>query len=124
MPPSQSEGRAAAILRAALTVLLFAAAIFVVQQLTFMLRFPPFQRATIWIPGGMVFTALLLTPWRQWWHFYVGLCLGVWGGRYGESGLPLASVVVSLSFPFPASALFDLGFRRCVDVLPFLASSA
>ena len=40
----------------------FAILFFVLQKLTFLLRFPPFERTAVWVPGALTFTALLILP--------------------------------------------------------------
>ena len=102
--PSQ-PGMCSSVLRAALAILLFAAAFFVVQRLTFTLRLPPFQRATIWTPGALLFAALLLAPPRRWWHYYAGLCLGAFAAFYDDSAVPVAAVMLGTQACFAAFAL-------------------
>jgi PAS domain S-box-containing protein len=94
------------------TVLLFAAAFCVVQRLTFALRFPPFQRATIWTPGALPFAALLLAPPRRWWLYFVGLCLGILIAFYGDSAVPLAHAMLTAPVLFTGVALGAWATRR------------
>jgi signal transduction histidine kinase len=98
--------------RALLTVLLFGAAFCVVQRLTFTLRFPPFNRTTIWTPGALFFTALLLVPPRQWWVMVAGLCLGVFAGYYGDETVPVTTAMLSIPSFCVAVGLGAWGVRR------------
>jgi PAS domain S-box-containing protein len=95
-----------------MTVLLFAAAFCVVQRLTFTLRFPPFQRTTIWTPGALFFTALLLAPPRRWWVYCAGLTLGVFAAYYEDSAIPVATVMVVVPFFCVGVGLAAWGIRR------------
>jgi signal transduction histidine kinase len=107
------------MLRAALTALLFAAAFCAVQRLTFALRFDPFQRTTIWTPGALTCTALLLTPPRRWWQYYVGLCLGVFAAFYGDLATPVAMAMLAAQGHFAAAALSAWVLRRYCNPPPF-----
>jgi two-component system sensor kinase FixL len=100
------------VLRAALAILLFAAAFCVVQRLTFALRLLPFQRTTIWTPGALLITALLLAPPRRWWIYFVGLCLGVVAAFYGDDAVPLAAAMLAALVFFTGLALAVWGIRR------------
>lgn len=51
-------------------VLLFALIFFCLQRFTFLLRFPPHERTTLWAPGALTFTALLLSPYQLEWEHY------------------------------------------------------
>src|SRR5262245_56695449 len=102
-----------------MTVLLFAAAFCVVQRLTFALRLPPFQRPTIWTPGALLCTALLLAPPRRWWVYFVGLCLGVLAAFYGDSTIPVATALLAALVFFTGLALAVWGIRRFARGLPF-----
>ncbi len=107
------------VLRTALTVLLFAAAFCAVQRLTFTLRFPPFQRTTIWTPGALLFAALLLAPPSRWWVYYAGLCLGVFAAYYGDSAIPVAAALLAAQFFFAAVGLGAWWHRRFGADPPF-----
>lgn len=111
-PLSNATGQASCVVRSAISILLFAAAFFVLQRLTFALRFPPFERTAIWTPGGLLFAALLLTPLRQWWIFYVGLCLGAFAAYHGDVAIPAWNAVLAAQFHFAAVVLGTLGIRR------------
>jgi PAS domain S-box-containing protein len=95
-----------------MTMLLFAAAFCVVQRLTFGLRFPPFQRTTIWTPGALFFTALLLAPPRRWWIYFVGLCLGVFCAFCDDSAITLPNAILAAGVFFTGLALAVWGTRR------------
>jgi PAS domain S-box-containing protein len=103
---------------------LFAVAFFVVQRLTFTLRFPPFQRTTIWIPGVLPFAALLLAPARQWWLYYVGLCLGAFAAYYGDSSIPVAAAMLAAQFFFAVVALGVWWHRQFGTDPPFANRTA
>jgi two-component system sensor kinase FixL len=107
------------VLRAALTILLFAAAFFAVQRLTFTLRFPPYQRTTIWIPGALPFAALLLAPPGRWWMYYLGLCLGAFAAFYGDSAIPAPTATFAAQFFFLTVALGVWWHRRFGTHPPF-----
>lgn len=111
-PLSNATGQTSSVVRSAVSILLFAAAFFVLQRLTFALRFPPFERTAIWTPGGLLFAALLLTPMRQWWLYYVGLCLGAFAAYHGDAAIPAWIAVLAAQFHFVAVVLGTLGVRR------------
>jgi integral membrane sensor domain MASE1 len=117
--PSRSGGRWSSFLGAALTILVFAAAFCLVQRLAFTLRFPPFQRTTIWTPGALVFAALLLTPVRRWWIYYAGLCLGLFTAYYGDSAIPVATAMLAAQVHFGAVAISAWGLRQFSSKPPF-----
>jgi PAS domain S-box-containing protein len=95
-----------------LTVLLFAAAFYILQHLTFAFRLPPYQRATIWIPGALVFAALLLAPPSRWWVYYAGLCLGAFAAFYDDGPIGLTGALVAAHGLFAALALGVWSYRR------------
>jgi two-component system sensor kinase FixL len=103
----------------ALTALLFAAVFCVVQRLTFALRFPPFERTTIWTPGALIFAALLLTPPRRWWVCFVGLCVGVFAAYYDDRAIPLPTAMLTAPVVFGTIALGAWGLRRFRGNSPF-----
>ena len=111
-PLSSVRGQMSAVVRTAVSILLFAAAFFVLQRLTFALRFPPFERTTIWTPGALLFTALLLTPGRSWWRHYAGLCLGAFAAYQGDTAIPGWIALLAAQFHFGAVVLGTLGVRR------------
>jgi len=111
-PLSNVTGLASCVVRSAVSILLFAAVFFVLQRLTFALRFPPFERTAIWTPGGLLFAALLLTPLRQWWVYYVGLCLGAFAAYHGDAAIPAWSALLAAQFHFAAVVLGTLAVRR------------
>lgn len=105
--------------RAMATMLLFAIAFFVVQRLTFTLRFPPYQRTTIWTPGALTFTALLLAPPNRWWIYYFGLCMGAFAAYYGDVPIPATSALLAAQFHFPIVAAGAWAVRRYGTMPPF-----
>ena len=117
--PSQSGERSYSVVRTALTVLLFAAAVFVVQRLTFTLRFPPFQRPTIWTPGALTLTALLLAPPRRWRVYYAGLCLGVFAAFSGDTAISVPTAMLAAQFHFGGVAVGSWVIRRFGTNPPF-----
>jgi two-component system, LuxR family, sensor kinase FixL len=94
-----------AIVPVTLSIMIFAAAFFLLQRLTFLLRFPPFERTTIWAPGALLFAALLLTPPRRWWVYYAGLCLGALAAYQGDAAIPAWSALLAAQFHFGAVAI-------------------
>jgi signal transduction histidine kinase len=69
--------------------------------------------------GALTCTALLLTPPRRWWRYYVGLCLGVFAAFYGDRATPVAMAMLAAQFHFPAVALSAWGLRRYCNPQPF-----
>jgi PAS domain S-box-containing protein len=112
-------GKASAFVRAALAILLFAAAVGVVQWLTLGLRFPPFYRTTVWTPGALTCTALLLTPPRRWWVYYAGFCLGIYAAFYGDQATPAPRALLAAQFHFVATAAGAWALRRIGTAPPF-----
>lgn len=90
----------------------FAILFFVLQKLTFLLRFPPFERTAVWVPGALTFTALLILPWRQWWSIYVGLCVGAFTGYYGEAHISGGLALIAAQFHFTMVAAGAAAIRR------------
>src|SRR5262249_48830480 len=90
-----------------MTVLLFAAAFCVIQRGTVALR-----PTTLWTPGALAFTALLLAPPRRWWIYFIGLCLGVFAAFYGDSEIPVEAAMLAVPFYFGTVALGAWGVRR------------
>ena len=109
---SNATGLASCVVRSAVSILLFAAAFFVLQRMTFALRFPPFDRTAIWTPGALLFAALLLAPLRQWWIYYVGLCLGAFAAYHGDAAIPGWLALLAAQFHFAAVVLGTLAVRR------------
>lgn len=107
-----------------LTILLFALAFFVLQRLTFLLRFPPFARTTVWTPGALLFTFLLLAPPRGWWVYYVGLCLGAFAAYYSDAAISAPTALLAAQFHFVAVVLGVWGVRRFSSNSPFENAAA
>src|SRR5262245_12499746 len=95
-----------------MTILMFAAAFFVVQRLTFTLRFPPSQRTTIRTPGALFFPALLLAPPRRWWVYCAGVGLGVFASYYEDQVISLAITMVEVPFDCVMLCLGAWGIRQ------------
>ncbi|XZE18192.1 ATP-binding protein [Pirellulaceae bacterium SH449] len=100
-------------------IALFALVFFVLQRLTFNLRFPPYERTTIWVPGAVTFSVLLITPLRQWWRYYIGLCVGATAAYYGDFQIPAPAALFAAQFHFAAVAIGVIGIRRYVVEMPF-----
>jgi PAS domain S-box-containing protein len=111
------ESGCRACIHAALAILLFAAAFCLLQWLTFTLRFPPFERTTIWTPGALLFTALLLTPPRRWAIYHAGLCLGIFAAYFADKAIPVTTALLAGQFFFASVALGAWNLRR-VDSPP------
>jgi PAS domain S-box-containing protein len=118
-PPAKAEARLPSFVRAALAILLFAAAFGAVQWLTLGLRFPPYHRTTVWTPGALTCTALLLTPPRRWWVYYAGACLGVFAAFYGDQATPAPRALLAAQFHFAAAAVGAWTLRRVRTAPPF-----
>lgn len=110
--PLNVISRTPAIVRMVLSVLLFAAAFFLLQRLTFLLRFSPYDRTTIWTPGALLLTALLLTPPRRWWVYYAGLCLGAFAAYQGDVTIPPWNALLAAQFHFGAVVIGVWGVSR------------
>jgi len=123
-PLSNATGLASYVIRSTVRVLLFAAAFFALQSVMFELRVPPFERTAIWTPGALVFTALLLAPLRQWWIYYVGLCLGVFAAYHGDAEIAAWMALLAAQFLFAAVVLGTLAARRFSPDLPFGSPAA
>jgi PAS domain S-box-containing protein len=117
--PPESRRTISSVLRALLTILLFAATFCVVQRLTFALRVPSYERTAFWTPGALLFAALLLAPPRRWWMYFVGLCLGVFAAFFDNSSVPLAMAMLAAVVFFPGLALALWTVRRFTTAPPF-----
>lgn len=102
-----------------LTIIGFALAFFLLQRLTFLLRFPPYERTTFWVPGALTFSALLISPLRSWWCFYLGLCLAGYAAYYGDKQIPAWVALLSAQFHFLAVAAGVLVIKRFSGEEPF-----
>jgi len=105
-------------------VLLFAVIFFGLQRFTFLLRFPPYERTTLWAPGALTFTALMLSPYRQWWRYYLGLCLGAYSAYYGDRQIPESTALFTAQFHFATVAGGVWGIRRMTQQAPFTSIGA
>lgn len=100
-------------------ILVFASAFFVLQRLTFLLRFSPYERTTVWVPGALTFAALLLLPYSHWWRILVGLCLGVYTAFYGDRHIPEVTALASAPFHFATVGLGVRWLRQLTNEKPF-----
>jgi PAS domain S-box-containing protein len=100
-------------------ILLFAIAFFLIQRLTFLLRFPPYQRTTVWVPGALTFSALLIWPLPHWWNVFVGLCLGAVAAYHGDPQIPGSQALLIVPFHFATVAATVWGVRRWCSAIPF-----
>jgi two-component system sensor kinase FixL len=105
--------------RAALAIAGFALAFFLLQRLTFLLRFPPYERTTFWVPGALTFSILIIAPLKNWWWYYVGLCLAGYAAYYGDQQIPASIALLSAQFHFLAVAAGVFFIRRFADGIPF-----
>jgi two-component system sensor kinase FixL len=119
--PEDSHGhqRLHQALRAALAIAGFALIFFLLQRLTFLLRFPPYERTTFWVPGALTFSTLLIAPLKNWWWFYVGLCLAGYAAYYGDQQIPAGVALLSAQFHFLAVAAGVFFIRRFAGGIPF-----
>jgi signal transduction histidine kinase len=100
-------------------ILAFAIAFFILQKLTFLLRFPPYERTTLWIPGALTFSALLISPISGWWRFYIGLCIAGYAAYYGDPEIPGVVALLSAQFHFATVAVGAWGILRLTNRDPF-----
>lgn len=100
-------------------ILLFAIAFFLFQRLTFLLRFPPYQRTTVWVPGALTFSALLIWPLRHWWNVFLGLCLGAVAAYHGDPQIPGSQALLIAPFHFATVAATVWVVRRWCSAVPF-----
>lgn len=100
-------------------ILLFAFVFFCLQKLTFLLRFPPHERTTLWAPGALTFAALLISPWYHWWRYHLGLCIGAFAAYYGDPEIPGFTALVSAQFHFISVACGVGVIRQMAPLTPF-----
>jgi two-component system sensor kinase FixL len=100
-------------------ILLFAIAFFLFQRLTFLLRFPPYQRTTVWVPGALTSSALLIWPLRHWWNVFLGLCLGAVAAYHGDPQIPGSQALLIAPFHFATVAATVWVVRRWCSAIPF-----
>jgi PAS domain S-box-containing protein len=100
-------------------ILLFAIAFFLFQRLTFLLRFPPYQRTTVWVPGALTFSALLIWPLHHWWNVFLGLCLGAVAAYHGDPQIPGSQALLIAPFHFATVAATVWVVRRWCSSIPF-----
>lgn len=97
----------------------FAVLFFLLQQLTFLLRFAPYERTTLWVPGALTFSALLVTPMRTWWRVYTGLCLAGYAAYYNDPHIPAPIALLTAQFHFASVAAGVWAIRRLTLDAPF-----
>ncbi len=100
-------------------IVAFAIAFFILQKLTFLLRFPPYERTTLWIPGALTFSVLLISPISGWWRFYIGLCIAGYAAFYGDPEIPGVVALMSAQFHFATVAVGAWGILRLTNRDPF-----
>jgi two-component system sensor kinase FixL len=115
----EQKAAASPLLRNLLVMISFAIAFFILQRLTFLLRFPPFERTTLWVPGALTFSALLVFPMAGWWRFYVGLCVAAYAAYYDDPQISGPVALLSAQFHFAASAVGAWAIRRLTNGAPF-----
>jgi PAS domain S-box-containing protein len=104
-------------------ILLFAIAFFLFQRLTFLLRFPPYQRTTVWVPGALTFSALLIWPLHHWWNVFLGLCLGAVAAYHGDPQISGSQALLIAPFHFATVAATVWAVRRWCSAIPFATVS-
>lgn len=109
---SGSKNTGLTFLQGVLVFLLFAICFFIIQRFTFTLRFPPFNRTTLWTPGALTFAALLLTPVSRWWIFYLSLCIAGFAAYAGDPAIPAWHALLAAQFHFFAVVLGVRAVRR------------
>lgn len=105
--------------REVLLILVFALAFFTLQRLTFLLRFPPYERTPIWVPGALTFGVLLVSPVSGWWRFYIALCFGAFAAYYHDPEIPASIALLSAQFHFMSVAAGAWWIRRLTNDAPF-----
>ena len=105
--------------RAALVMVLFAVLFFSLQRLTFLLRFPPYERTTLWIPGALTFSVLLVMPIRHWWQIHIGLSVAGYAAYYGDREVPELVALLAAQFHFVTVAAGAILIRRLSGATPF-----
>jgi signal transduction histidine kinase len=105
--------------RSMLLIACFAISFFLLQRLAFLLRFPPYERTTLWVPGALTFSALLVSPVRGWWHYYIGLCVGAYAAYYGDPQIPSPTALLAAQFHFASVAAGVYAIRRFAGDDPF-----
>lgn len=113
------EPRWKSLLSGLLTIALFAIFFFILQRLTFLLRFSPYERTTLWIPGALTFTALLILPFRSWWQILIGLCIGAWSAYFGDKQIPAPVALLTAPLHFATVALGVISLRAVNAQMPF-----
>jgi two-component system, LuxR family, sensor kinase FixL len=116
---AEPASRWASLVRGLLTILIFAILFFLLQRLTFLLRFSPYERTTLWIPGALTFTALFILPYRSWWQILVGLCLGAGAAYFGDKQIPAPIALLSAPLHFTIVAIGVFSLRALQAQAPF-----
>jgi len=102
----------------------FAILFYLLQRMTFLLRFPPYERTTLWVPGALTFSALLVSPIKGWWRSYVGLCIAAYAAYYGDPQIPAPVALLSAQFHFMTVAAGAWAIRRLTSDAPFASVSS
>jgi PAS domain S-box-containing protein len=111
-PLSVDKQSGMSFLQGVLVFVLFAVCFFIIQRFTFTLRFPPFNRTTLWTPGALTFAALLLTPASRWWIFYLSLCVAGFTAYIGDPAIPAWHALLAAQFHFFAVVIGVRAVRR------------
>lgn len=117
--PQASQAMLNSSIRAGLVIVSFAVVFFLLQRMTFLLRFPPYERTTLWIPGALTFSVLLVTPIRQWWQIHLGLSIAGYAAYYGDSEVPELVALLAAQFHFVTVAAGVVLIRRLSGTTPF-----
>ena len=101
------------------TVIVFAAVFICLQKLTFLLRSPPYERTTLWVPGALTFATMLIVPRHRWWQVLVGLWIGSFSAYYGDRELSGFAALLTAPLHFILVALGVRLIRHSASVAPF-----
>lgn len=114
-----SQARLNSSIRAGLVIVSFAVVFFLLQRMTFLLRFPPYERTTLWIPGALTFSVLLVMPIRNWWQIHIGLSVAGYAAYYGDREVPELVALLAAQFHFVTVAAGVILIRRLSGSTPF-----
>lgn len=114
-----SQAKHNSSVRAGLVIVSFAVVFFLLQRMTFLLRFPPYERTTLWIPGALTFSVLLVTPIRRWWQIHIGLSVAGYAAYYGDREVPELVALLAAQFHFVTVAAGVILIRRLSGATPF-----
>lgn len=126
LPVGKAGGTPTWLLRAkpvVISILAFAAVHYVLQTLTFLLRFPPMQRTPIWTLGGLLLGVMIATPPATWWRYSIGLCLGMATSHWNDRAVSfLPGLLLAVPFLWLAAAASAWAVRRAEGGPPYLRS--